>query len=370
MPLSADERDLLALHLVPGIGPRLCAALVERFGSPGAALRASAAELVEVPHIGPKLARQLREALARPEVDAECALVEKHGVRLAFRGRPGYPTALGQTPAPPHLLYVRGALADADSRAVAVVGSRSCTSYGRRVAERLAHDLASAGWTIVSGLARGIDGAAHRGALSARGRTVAVLAGGLSRIYPPEHADLAEEVAGAGALLSEAAMRAEPLPGMFPARNRIISGLCRGVIVVEAHDKSGALITARHAADQGREVFAVPGPVDSTASAGSLRLLRDGAKLVRHADDVLEDLQALPGLLQAETPPGAPAVAAPPPELDPVEQQVWHYLEERRTADELTRHLQLPSGEVTRRLMRLELRRVVRRLPGNWYERA
>jgi DNA processing protein len=367
MSLSADERDLLALHLVPGIGPRLCAALLDRFGSAAAALRAPAHALREVPHIGAKIAEQLQSALSRPEVDSECALLEQHGVQVRFHGRPEYPAPLALTPLPPHLLYVKGTLEARDERAIAIVGSRSCTSYGRRIAERLAHDLARAGWTIVSGLARGIDGCAHRGALAAEGRTIAVLAGGLSRIYPPEHAELAAQVAASGALVSEAAMRMEPMAGMFPARNRIISGLCRGVVVIEANEKSGALITARHAGEQGREVFAIPGAVDSSASAGTLWLLRTGAKLVRHADDVLEDLQALPGLLWEEA---TPALATLPPDLDEVQQRIWHYLDERRTADELTRHLELPSSEVTGQLMRLEMRKVVRRLPGNWYERA
>src|SRR5262249_34123688 len=149
------------------------------------------------------------------------------------------------------------------------------------------------GLTIISGLARGIDGCAHRGALQAKGRTIAVLAGGLSRIYPPEHADIAEQVVAAGALISEAPMRMEPMAVMFPARNRIISGLARAVVLVEAAEKSGALITARHAVEQGREVFCVPGPVDSLASGGTLKLLRDGAKLIRHADDLLEDLRGI-----------------------------------------------------------------------------
>jgi DNA processing protein len=366
MALSADERDLLALHLVPGIGPRLCAALLERFGSAAAALRASEQELREVPHIGAKIASQLKQALARPDLEEECRLLEQYGVHVLFHGRPDYPVALAMMPLPPHLLYVKGTLPADEQRHIAIVGSRACTSYGRRIAERLAHDLARAGWTIVSGLARGIDGEAHRGALRAKGRTIAVLAGGLSRIYPPEHKELAEQVAASGALVSEASMRMEPMAGMFPVRNRIISGLCRGVIIVEANEKSGALITARLAGEQGREVFAVPGPVDSAASAGSLTLLRNGAKLVRSADDVLEDLQALPSLFGAAPPPAADQPAG----LDEVQQRVWQYLDEKRTADEITRHLQLPSGEVTRQLMTLELRKVVRRLPGNWYERV
>lgn len=365
MPLSPDQRDVLTLHLVPGIGPRLCAALLERFGSAAAALRATTDQLLEVPHLGPKVASQLRESLARRDVDAECALIEQHGVDVRFFGESEYPAPLAEIPLPPRVLYVKGTLESSDTRIVAIVGSRSCTSYGRRVADRLAQDLARAGWTIVSGLARGIDGAAHRGALQAKGRTIAVMAGGLATIYPPEHAELAEEVARSGALVSEVSMRMEPLAGMFPARNRIIAGLCRAVIVVEANDHSGALITARHAADQGREVFAVPGPVDSRASAGALKLLRDGAKLVRHAGDVLEDLQALPGLLTAE-----PAEVQAPSGLDEIPLRLWEHLAERRTVDELARHIGLPVGAVVGHLMALEMRRLIRRLPGNWYERT
>lgn len=308
MPLSAADRDLLALHLVPGIGPRLCAALLEQFGSAAAALRASPEQLQEIPHVGPKVAASLRKSLDNRDVDAECALLDRHGVRVVFHGSTDYPATLATVPLPPQLLYGKGTLTPADGKAIGLVGSRACTAYGKRVAERMAMDLARAGWTVVSGLARGIDGAAHRGALQAGGRTLAVLAGGLSKIYPPEHAGLADEVAAAGALVTEAAMRMEPMAGMFPARNRIISGLSRAVVVVEADEQSGALHTARHATDQGREVFAVPCPVDSVASGGCLRLIRDGAKLVRHAGDVLEDLESLPPLVEEP-----PAAAGPPP---------------------------------------------------------
>ena len=368
MPLSTEQRDLLALHLVTGIGPRLSAALLDRFGSPAGVLAASPDELMEVPFLGKKVIAQLRAAWQNPDVDAECELLQKHGVGLLPLGDPGYPPALATIVTPPQLLYIRGALDPRDEQAVAVVGSRACTSYGRRVAERIGHDLARAGWTVVSGLARGIDGAAHRGALEAGGRTIAVLAGGLSRIYPPEHKDLAEQVVVAGALLTESPMRMEPMATLFPARNRIISGLCRAVVIVEAAERSGALITARLAAEQGREVFAVPGPVDSLASAGSLKLLRDGAKLIRSAEDILEDLQALPGLLLGDNATGGSP--SPPPNLDDNQRRLWDALEERRTVDELSRQLQLTTGELSRHLMTLEIKKLIRRLPGNWYERA
>ena len=236
--------------------------------------------------------------------------------------------------------------------------------------------MAAAGWTVVSGLARGIDAAAHRGALDAGGRTVAVLAGGLRRIYPPEHADLAERVVAAGCLVTETPMTVQPQPGMFPARNRIISGLSRAVVVVEANQRSGALITVDHAADQGRDVYAVPGPVDSPASAGCLELIRTGATLVRSADDILE---ALAGLTGAYPPPAAqakptlftepPPPAGPPAGLDGPLLRVWEALAASKQADELARELGIPPGELAGVLLRLEMKKAVRRLPGNHWER-
>lgn len=372
MPIAAELRDLLALHLVPGLGPRLTAALLERFGTPAAVFRARTEELLQVPHIGEKLAGQIARALAEVDVDKELGLVERHEVALVPRGHPDYPATLATIPTPPTLLYLRGGFQSSDRNAVAVVGSRHCTAYGKRVAERLGADLARAGFTVVSGLARGIDGAAHRGALEAGGRTIAVLAGGLARIYPPEHADLAEQVRARGALVSEAAMAMEPMAGMFPARNRIISGLARAVVVVEANDRSGALITATHAAEQGREVFAVPGPVDSPASAGTLKLLRQGAKLVRHAADVLEDLNGIaPITSPEESPPPPVEPAGPPLGLDEGQLRIWECLAERpRHMDEISRQLGVPIAELTGRLMLLEMKKVIRRLPGNQFERC
>ncbi len=376
-------RDHLALALVPGLGPRLTRAVLDHFGSPAAALAASAAQLEAVPQVGPTLARRFADAFRSADVEAEWAEVVGHNVRVILPGDAEYPARLAAIPDPPPLVYLRGELTPADANAVAVVGSRACTAYGKRMAERIAAGLAAAGWTVVSGLARGIDGAAHRGALQAGGRTVAVLAGGLASIYPPEHADLAERVVGQGALVSETPMTVDPQPGMFPARNRIISGLCRAVVVVEANARSGALITAGHAAEQGREVFAVPGNADSPASAGCLELIRKGARLVRSADDILEDLCGIapPDPPPAQRPPAPPdsvlstehsvppPPAGPPPGLDPLQQRVWAALAAPRHADELSRELGVPAGELAVALMKLEIRRAVRRLPGNQYER-
>jgi DNA processing protein len=362
--LSPETHALLTLHLVPGLGPRLTAALLQRFGSAVAALGASAAQLQEVPYVGANLASELAQAVGRVNIEKELELLNRHAVRLLALGKPDYPTGLAPIPDPPHLLYVRGALLPADAKAVALVGSRSCSSYGKRVTERLATGLVRAGYTIVSGLARGIDGVAHRSALQAGGRTVGVLAGGLSRIYPPEHADLAREVEASGALLSEATMDQEPLPAMFPARNRIISGLCRGVVVIEAAERSGALLTASHAGEQGRPVMAVPGPVDHATSGGTNALIRKGAALVRGSEDVLEELEGLPGM--------QPAIPTePPPALDETQQRIWESLSEGpRHLDELVQTLKIEAGPLSGKLLLLEMKKAVRRLPGNRYERS
>jgi DNA processing protein len=370
--MSPELIDLVALNLVPNLGPRLTAALLRHFGSAGAVRRASAAQLRQVPHVGSKLSEQFATALTAVDVGCECDLIVKHGVRLMALGAEDYPASLARISDPPHLLYVRGTITAGDQRAVAVVGSRGCTGYGRRVTERITADLVAAGYTIVSGLARGIDGIAHTAALKAGGRTIAVLAGGLSRIYPPEHMDLAVQIEAAGALVSEAPMAAAPMKDMFPPRNRIISGLAQAVVIVEAVERSGTLITARHALEQDREVFAVPGPVDNPASAGCHRLIRDGATLARSADDILESLNSglSPGVAHEAGKPQTMPVAVPSSELDGTSRLIWEILADGpRHVDTMTQQLGLPVPELTRTLMKLEMKKVVRRLPGNQYER-
>jgi DNA processing protein len=374
MSPSAALRDMLAIHLTPGVGPRIATALLERFESPTAVLRATIAELCDVPHIGPKLAQYLTRAAGNPEINVELERVAKAQIRLLVKDTPEYPASIASIPDPPLLLYVRGELTPADACAVALVGSRQCTDYGRRAAARLATGLARAGATVISGLARGIDGVAHRAALEAGGRTIAVLAGGLSRIYPPEHKELADQVAASGALMTESTMAQEPLPGLFPARNRLISGLSRVVIVVEAGEGSGALHTAHHAAEQGRTVMAVPGAVDSAASAGCNALIRDGVVLCRHVDDVLEELHGVSTVEQAAktTTASTPAVEkAPPPSLTDEQRRIWDFLAGgAKTVDEMAQQLQLAAQQLGAGLMMMEMKRVVRRLPGNRYERS
>lgn len=372
--LADDVRDLLTLSLVPGIGPRLTAALLERFGSAAAALRASAAELSSIPYITPRLAESIRQALERADATAEVERMERHGVRLIAWGTPDYPPTLATINDPPYLLYIRGTLTAADATAVALVGSRHCTDYGRRMAARLSAGLARAGITVVSGLARGIDGAAHRSALEAGGRTLAVLAGGLSRIYPPEHTDLAREIEASGAVLTEAKLDQEPLAGLFPVRNRIISGLSKVIVLVEAAEKSGTLITASHAADQGRTVMAVPGPVEASSSGGCHELIRKGAVLCRGVEDILEELHGVSALAVAQknatSAPAAPAPSGPPPGLDDNQRRIWETLTEACHLDQIVQRLGLALPQVSGALMMMEMKKIVRRLPGNRYERC
>ena len=354
----------LRLSLVPGVGPRIRHRLIERFGSARAALEAPPSALREVEGVRAKVLDELLASASSSEAETELAICREQNVKIVPISGPGYPPLLREIYDPPGLLFVRGSLEPQDGLAVAIVGTRHATQYGLRSAARLAESLARAGLTIVSGLARGIDGAAHRGALAAGGRTVAVLAGGVLKIYPPEHQELAAEILQHGALVSEAPSDTIIHGGMFPQRNRVISGLSLGVIVVEAGDRSGALITARHAMEQGREVFAVPGRVEDRSSWGCHQLLRDGAKLVQSADDVLEEL----GPLFTPTPSDAGRVVHHPAELqlNELEQQVLDAIEtDPTTIDQIVGTTGLPVPRVLSTVSVLEMRRLIRRTSGS-----
>jgi len=361
--------DRIRLHLVPGIGPRVLQLLLEHVGEAPEILAASRHRLLEVPRVGHGVADGIRAAISRDRAREILARCQSEGITLIERGDELYSPLLEEIPDPPDLLYVKGQFEPVDQVSVAVVGSRRCTAYGRRMCELLAGGLARAGLTVISGLARGIDGVAHRAALAAGGRTIAVFATGVNRIYPPEHAELASEITRFGALVTEARLDQGPLPGLFPQRNRIISGLSLAVVVVEAARRSGALHTARHAIEQGREVLAVPGQVDSLASQGCHDLLRDGAKLVTCVDDVLEELGPLMQPLQVGS---APPIHIPRElSLDERERQVLSIVgPDPRHLDELLRGSPLDIPTTLAVLTALELRRLVRRLPGSLVVRA
>ena len=365
--ICCSNEDLVAavrLSLVAGIGPRYWQSLVGHFGTPLAVLAAAQSELRSVPGIGPKLSRAI--AAANEEVDAEeqIALCRQNGIEILIRSSPAYPRPLAEIPDPPAVLFVHGAIQPTDAMAIAIVGSRHGTHYGRTQAERLAGGLARAGLTVVSGLARGIDAAGHRGALAAGGRTLAVLGSGVLNIYPPEHQELAAEVRARGAVISEAPPHANPLSGAFPQRNRIISGLALGVVVVEASVRSGALITARHAMEQGREVFAVPGPVDSPSSQGCHRLIRDGAKLVETVDDILEELGPL--VQPTQTADGTTVHHPAELLLNEPERRVLACIDQQPTSiDQIIATSGMPAAQVLATLSVLEMRRLIRRVSGN-----
>lgn len=367
---DTDLQDLICLSLVPGVGPHTSRALLERFATAGRVLDASVSALRDVPGVGPKLAEKIVRARVDHDAAAELELCRRLEVRIACRGTPGYPATLEEIPDPPSLLYIQGELEPRDQLAIAIVGSRRCTPYGLRIAERLAAALGRVGLTVVSGLARGIDAAAHRGALKVGGRTIAVMANGLGRVYPPENEELGREITAAGALLSEMPMEQGPLAGLFPQRNRLISGLCLGVVVVEATPRSGSLSTARHAVEQNREVFAVPGPVDSLSSQGCHRLIRDGARLVETVDDIMEELGPLMKEVRAsptETPVRHPAELV----LSDLERSILGRLDDRPApVDELILATGLTASQVLATLSVLEMRRLVKRLPGHQFVRA
>lgn len=361
--------DAVRLALVSGVGPRHRQDLLARFSSAAAILTASTSELQSVNGIGPKIAARI--AAARHEIDAEAelTLAAEHGIDVLTEADDDYPRTLRQIHDPPGVLFRQGTFKPQDELAIAIVGTRHATRYGLAQAERLASGLARVGFTVVSGLARGIDAAAHRGALDAGGRTIAVLGSGLLNLYPPEHDALARDVAQCGCLLSEAPPRMMPLSGAFPQRNRIISGLSVGTIVVEAANRSGALITARHAYEQGREVFAVPGPIDSRLSHGCHALIKDGAKLVETIDDVLAELGPLAEHVARED----GSLVTQPAELllNEIEQQVLQAIDCQPTSlDTVALNCKLPIHRVLSTVSVLEMRRLVQRVSGTQVVRA
>ena len=348
-----ETLDLLTTVLLPGVGPRTVRDIEAR-----APLGQALARLDEHKDLlGDDARGRIKSGRARRQAEEEMQRASAEGVRIVGRDEADYPALLRETYDPPAVLYVRGRLLGTEGdRSVAIVGSRAATPEGMALCRSMAHDLALSGATIVSGLARGIDTAAHKGALDAKGRTVAVLGSGLDRVYPRENLALATQIAEQGAVVTEFPFGTEPSRSHFPRRNRVIAGWCRAAVVVEAAARSGALVTARVALDEGRDVLAVPGHPSHPGAAGTNGLLRDGATLVRGAADVAEAM----GLVMRVTPDGAP-------EGDDVLDALR--ADAPSSLEEIARRSGRPAPELLARLLELELSQRVRRLPGALFTR-
>ena len=386
-------RDWLQLAMTAGIGPILTQRLIVAAGSAAEACSASPSLIAGIEGIGQVKASKVHGALrqAATLVDEELDRAASLGVTILCRDDERYPVLLRSIPDPPVVLYIKGTLEDRDLNAVAIVGSRKCSYYGREQADRFAALLAGSGFTVISGGARGVDSAAHRGALShPDGRTIAVLGCGVDVVYPPENTSLFDQIAQRGALVSEYPLGTSPLAENFPRRNRIVSGMSRGVLVVEADVKSGALITARQAADDhNRPVFAIPGRIDNPLSAGPHLLIRDGAVLVEKLEDLIEGLEPLPAQAYETTlfdaaasanaePAGTAATAPPtPPRQEPVpslteRQQLLleHLSKDPANVDQIIERTALPAHQVLQELTLLSLKGIIRRVDGQTYARC
>ncbi len=380
--MTPREQAWLTLTLASGLGPLLTRRCLDVLGSPEAVATATVAQLQSIQGVGENRAAALRAALdevrQRDLVARELDALAHANARLLTLDSPGYPRLLKLIGDPPPVLFVQGELTEQDTVGLAIVGARKCTHYGREQADRLAAGCAQAGLSIISGGAYGIDAAAHRATLRAGGRTVAVIGSGLARPYPAEHAELFHDIANhGGAVVSELPMLTPPRAQNFPSRNRIISGLALGVLVIEAANRSGALITARLAAeDHGREVLALPGRVDSAASAGCHRILREGwATLVTSVSEVLEALGEAGQTLREAAPPSlfaeakAADASAPPVPLNASQQRVWDALSSPRTLDQLVQQLGQPAGALQAELTMLEIRGLIRRDGASQFSR-
>lgn len=350
----------LAFARVPHIGPARIERLLQRFGTLERAWSAPTDTLRAVLDARPL--QELLESRSKNDPVMELAVLRARGIAVTYPGSSGYPALLAEISGRPSVLYVRGTLSDADGESIGVVGTRRATPYGRQVAADVSSHLARSGVTVISGLARGIDAVAHHTALEAGGRTIAVLGSGVDVIYPSEHRRLAERIMENGAIVSEQPPGAKPDAQNFPARNRIISGMSRGVVIVEAPLRSGAMITATFAADQGRDVFVVPGSVHSASSEGCNQLLRDGARIVRGGEDLLDDL----GLSQ----PRAVTMSVSQLMLDPDQTAILTVIgPEPRHIDEIAESVGQTTSSVAAHLMALELQGLVRNHGAQFYVR-
>ena len=350
---------------------------MERFKTPKAILGASLGDIAEVENVGREVAERIVEGRKRIDLDRQIKLIEKNNVTLISLDSELYPVSLKSIFDPPLVLFVKGEILPQDYFSIAIVGTRLASFYGRAMSEKLSSQLAEKGFTIVSGGARGIDTFSHQAALRAKGRTLAVLGCGLDIAYPPENKKLFEEIAKKGAIISEFSLSMRPDKGNFPMRNRIISGLSLGVVVIEAPYKSGALITVTHANEQGREVFSVPGHADSFVSKGTNQLLREGAKLVENADDIIEELEPIlkSKIKEFKTnrlkPTQEKQIPLIKPELTEEEAQLFDLLSlGPLDLDDIIVKSQSSVSAVSAVLMMLQLKKLIRQLPGKQFARA
>lgn len=354
---------LIALNMIDDLGPVRVRRLIEALGAPEAVWDADEEALCAVEGIGIELARKILAQRAEVDPADEESRARRHGARIITREDPDYPERLKEIYDPPLVLYVRGEFEKRDRHALAVVGTRRPTHYGVSMADRLAYQAAKAGFTIVSGLARGIDTAAHKAALKAGGRTIAVLGSAIDKLYPEENAQLADDIASNGAVISEYTMGREPDRTTFPYRNRVISGLSVGLVVVEADIKSGAIITANVAVEQGRSVFAVPGRADTPHARGCHSLIKQGAKLCEDIDDILQEFDLL--IPEARKRADRTMPKRPDVPLTEEEQAVVRALwAGALDVDSLARVANLKMASLNSLLLGLEMKRVVRVLPG------
>jgi len=358
-----ETEACIILNMLPHIGPMRFQKLREHFGSAVTILRATGTQLRQVSGIGEEVSNAIRNWEKEVDLASELKLMSEVGVRVVIAADQEYPSLLREIADPPIVLYVWGTLIEQDlHHGVGVVGSRMASHYALEAAKKLSYQLAYAGLTIYSGLARGIDTAAHQAALAAKGRTVAVLGSGLGKLYPRENELLAEKISHSGAVISEFPMSTAPLKQSFPKRNRIISGCSFGLLVVEAGAHSGALISAHQALEQGRSLYAIPGRIDQTTAIGSNRLIQQGAKLVMEAGDILNDLP----LLFSKVPMLAPS--QPKNLLVAEDLAIYHAIDDDPTPiDQIIKKSCLPAASVSSRLLALELAGHVRALPGQSY---
>ena len=366
-----DTREaFIALNMVEHVGPVRARLLLEHFGDAPKILAASKSALLRVRNIGDETAGAIANWEKSVDLAGELKRIAEFGCHVLIQGDEHYPELLRQIYDPPPVLYVKGELTAKDKNAVAMVGSRQTTHYGIETARKLAYQLAYVGVTVVSGGARGIDTAAHQGALSVKGRTVAVLGTGINLIFPPENADLFERISENGALITQFPFNRPADKQSFPIRNRIVAGMTLGTVVVEANTTSGALITANMAVEAGRQVFAVPGRIDSPRSKGCHDLIKKGAKLCEGAEDILSEFEYLFPTSNRPPSPGETGVL-PALELSENEQKIYDAVkaEDETSIDEIIRASGLPSSAVSGVLLGLEMKRVVKQLPGKLFVR-